>query len=696
MIGLPHLMVLQYIKRQMRYIRANPQFIEHALSGYNLNTDVRSIFGAKRIDGGIKWFQQNEFNYIPLYNMDVAKFPSICVSYESLDEGIQFLGDHGGFENDVVNLPAKTYVSNFTLKGITDERNRIDLLSTPVVPQYGFPIVSGVLKITDSIWRGLILTDGVQNYKITDFRLASNGFDTVIVTDSLFPLNKWSGKWNVISSNNTQGYELLSSMDKTRIKVELGISSDPETAEMVGCVLKYVLKSGRQWLLNNNFMNPVFSQSSLMMFPNQQDNPTWSIQFTITGVAQDIWYGSPIQKLDYIDLSVDTVESLDIDVTVASESGGIGYEIEESLKMPVIKKQTPKMLYGVAMAIRNASYTTDLNNFEAYVNTDHELQLYFSTFDTRSSSPDMITPYFYTYPLSMWNNGKIPVLTWYPATSNVYPTPADICIQITNGVFDSYINSVYTKISQFLTDAKPSQKLGLPKIYMRFAHEMNMSTHVYSGPTPQDFINMWRYVYNMAKNFPKLTPDTMQWVWCPSEVDINTPPFEEYYPGDDFVDWLALDGYAWRGQGPQYTLEQVFSHPLDRIKAINPNKPVMLAEYGVSPKVGFRYDIKGKADWVRNGFTSLTSSWIEKYNVKAAMYYNITLNTTDIDSGIFIHSSTVVDLNSLDTWYTAPDGNRYFTFSTIQNDYGKRWQIGFKNAGVQIDTKVFKGIFSSK
>lgn len=308
MIALPHLMILQYIKRQMRFVRANPHYIEHALTGYSINEDVRNTFGAKRIDGGIKWLQQNEFNYTPLYNLDLAKFPNICVSCESVDEDTKFLGDFGGFDTGVVNTPIKTYRANFTLKGVTDERTFAEKTSDPVTPQYGFPVVPAALNITDYIWRGLTLTNGVIKLKIKDFHLASNGLDTVIVTEPTLPSTMTIGKWSVISTNNTQGYELLSSTDKTRVKVELGISSDPETAEMIACVLKYILKSGRLWFDHNKFINVVFSQSPLMVFPGNPDNPTWSVQFTLTGTTLDMWYGIPLQKLDFVDIHVEPEE----------------------------------------------------------------------------------------------------------------------------------------------------------------------------------------------------------------------------------------------------------------------------------------------------------------------------------------------------------------------------------------------------
>ncbi|MCX7848023.1 MAG: glycosyl hydrolase [bacterium] len=57
---------------------------------------------------------------------------------------------------------------------------------------------------------------------------------------------------------------------------------------------------------------------------------------------------------------------------------------------------------------------------------------------------------------------------------------------------------------------------------------------------------------------------------------------EEYYPGDDVVDWVAISAY-----GPQTPLEQRYTSFCDevdavygRVQAVAPTKPVIIAEFG--------------------------------------------------------------------------------------------------------------------
>ena len=74
---------------------------------------------------------------------------------------------------------------------------------------------------------------------------------------------------------------------------------------------------------------------------------------------------------------------------------------------------------------------------------------------------------------------------------------------------------------------------------------------------------------------------------------------ERYYPGAQYVDVLALDGYNWGSTTPEYggwqSFEQVFERAYERLTALG-DQPIWIAEVGSAPEGG------DKADWVRNMF----------------------------------------------------------------------------------------------
>ena len=133
----------------------------------------------------------------------------------------------------------------------------------------------------------------------------------------------------------------------------------------------------------------------------------------------------------------------------------------------------PKQLYGICVELNSGNkYIDEIKSFESYVNFKHDIVQYFSSFDIRKD-PDMVTPYFTDIPLSIWSFGKIPMLTWYPSTSQVEKTPSDICKRIYSGKFDGYLQSCCQALTDFIKNSTPNSILGAPKIYIRFAHEMN-------------------------------------------------------------------------------------------------------------------------------------------------------------------------------------------------------------------------------
>ncbi|MEA3402012.1 MAG: glycosyl hydrolase [Armatimonadota bacterium] len=74
-------------------------------------------------------------------------------------------------------------------------------------------------------------------------------------------------------------------------------------------------------------------------------------------------------------------------------------------------------------------------------------------------------------------------------------------------------------------------------IFLRYASEMNGTWQAYSGH-PQEYIRKWRLV---ASVFRELAPNVIL-VWCPFATPQAT--IEDYYPGDEWVDWVGVNIYS--------------------------------------------------------------------------------------------------------------------------------------------------------
>ena len=92
----------------------------------------------------------------------------------------------------------------------------------------------------------------------------------------------------------------------------------------------------------------------------------------------------------------------------------------------------------------------------------------------------------------------------------------------------------------------------------------------------------------------------------------------EYYPGSDYVDWLGMSTYGQLTPGKDDWTDwsEAMDKPYKRLCAIDPTKPVMLAEWGV----GEFPDSGDKSEFIRDAFEGLDTG---KYpRIKAAVFWH--------------------------------------------------------------------------
>ena len=83
--------------------------------------------------------------------------------------------------------------------------------------------------------------------------------------------------------------------------------------------------------------------------------------------------------------------------------------------------------------------------------------------------------------------------------------------------------------------ARAAAKFRRP-ILLRFGHEMNDPYRYPWGPqnnTKEEYIAAWRHV---VERFRKNNANAVVWVWSPH---VAYQYWETYYPGSDYVDWVA-------------------------------------------------------------------------------------------------------------------------------------------------------------
>lgn len=194
---------------------------------------------------------------------------------------------------------------------------------------------------------------------------------------------------------------------------------------------------------------------------------------------------------------------------------------------------------------------------------------------------------------SNWNNGfdaklvtaatqagQLPMISWQ---SNQQPLEA-----ILYGHYDDYIR-------RYAQEAKDYGKA----VYLRPFPEMNGFWTPWYGQ-PDKLVLAWRHIVDI---FRAEGADNVHWVWSPNVTDdpsTEVNRMEHYYPGADYVDILALDGYNWGNLKP-YTewesFESLFAESIARLEILGP-QPIWVAEVASTEHGG------DKAAWVRDMFAS--------------------------------------------------------------------------------------------
>jgi beta-mannanase len=207
------------------------------------------------------------------------------------------------------------------------------------------------------------------------------------------------------------------------------------------------------------------------------------------------------------------------------------------------------------------------------------------------------------------DHGSIPQLTWELFWQLANPSNSDIA---STGLDDVLAHKHDAYIDAF---ARGAAACGKP-ILIRFLHEFNGNWHPWGGfkngsaaGGPERVKAVWKYVVD---GFRAAGGTNVLWLWCPHGPMMDVPTdawndMENYYPGDDYVDWFGMDGYnwypkdPWGGTRPLQDFDAVFKVVYGRLVALAA-KPIAISEMASGE---FTYGQITKTDWVIDTFTRM-------------------------------------------------------------------------------------------
>ncbi|CAA6812266.1 MAG: Glycosyl hydrolase family 26/Calx-beta domain, partial [uncultured Thiotrichaceae bacterium] len=262
-------------------------------------------------------------------------------------------------------------------------------------------------------------------------------------------------------------------------------------------------------------------------------------------------------------------------------------------------------------------FIDDITALEAWQEKKNAVITLFANFN-----PDQQNNVFTHQLPNLWNNGNIPLISWEPYLQAT-GTPDSIERDIVNGDHDIYLNSWISDLKIFLSGPDSTFNTADDRrIYLRLAHEMNGNWYPWSAvnadESPQDYIAMWRHIHDIFTGMD-IGKNHVQWIWSTSATDHNAYPrmVEHYYPGDEYVDWLGVDGYGRKTSDTNSSVRmpaRVFGNIIPRLRLIS-KKPISINETGAYSAAGTL--IGEKTVWLEKFF-----AYVKEHNIQLISWFN--------------------------------------------------------------------------
>lgn len=174
---------------------------------------------------------------------------------------------------------------------------------------------------------------------------------------------------------------------------------------------------------------------------------------------------------------------------------------------------------------------------------------------------------------SVVDAGFTPVVTWNPGRASI----GDIAA----GRWDATIQQA----------ARWTRNLPLR---IRFGHEMNGAWQRSTYDQPARYIAAWRRAHDIFRDAGNLA----HWIWSPNIVGRYAQAFEPYFPGDDYVGFVGLDGYATADNGFR-PFGHLFGDDFARLRRLS-GRPKVVAETGIP------ISATGRSGWIMAMFSWLS------------------------------------------------------------------------------------------
>jgi hypothetical protein len=235
-------------------------------------------------------------------------------------------------------------------------------------------------------------------------------------------------------------------------------------------------------------------------------------------------------------------------------------------------------------------------------------------------------------------------------------------------------------------------------VFFRYAHEMNGNWYGWDGyhngandAASAAYITAWRHVHDIIATEQQAT--NVLWNWCVNGGSFPAESWNEhmdYYPGDEYVDWIGFDSYdkPYNYTPTRYkSLEEVFGPVYDILTKAIPDKPILVGEFA-SENYGHETD-PHKLEFFTNGGPAL----FEKYpRIHAFSYFNVAKQNSGRWNNYMINNPATLLPVFKDNWISnvnVVDGN-----AGIENMH--KYKVLSKTSALKIEAENYFDQFGIK
>lgn len=211
---------------------------------------------------------------------------------------------------------------------------------------------------------------------------------------------------------------------------------------------------------------------------------------------------------------------------------------------------------------------------------------------------------------TLWDNGYTPFVNL-----TVLANSGISARQIAGGYADDVLHNV---AHSYASMVKYTHQMA----FIAPLQEMNGDWVSY-GMDPTNFKLAYQRVRQIFEE-EGVPSESIKWVFAPNGWNAPTSPtFEEYYPGDAYVDILAFSGYnfGYCSANPYPGWKSptvVFGQYIQRMGVLSPTKPIFIAQTGTTAYTKQGKNTAQKDQWLVDAYTYLA----DHPSVRAALYYN--------------------------------------------------------------------------